>query len=124
MILLSFVTLLDRLVRALKDREHLYLTVSLGAPRPIVLTNWYFAAYDNHRKLSHIEGRPNVDYASFDMNGDRYYNTFPPFHVRMTECARETLTDAPLVDSWYHRTGHDPPSLRYDHRPRSCRPAS
>ncbi|KAK5172165.1 uncharacterized protein LTR77_003803 [Saxophila tyrrhenica] len=56
---------------------------STGAPKPIQLTNHYFAAYDNHRKLPQIKGRGrNVDYATFDTpDCAYYYNTFPPFHI-------------------------------------------
>ncbi|KAK4983486.1 putative NRPS-like protein biosynthetic cluster [Elasticomyces elasticus] len=56
---------------------------STGAPKPIQLTNHYFAAYDNHRKIPQIEGRGrDVDYATFDTpDCAYYYNTFPPFHI-------------------------------------------
>jgi thioester reductase-like protein len=56
---------------------------STGAPKPIQLTNHYFAAYDNHRKIPQIKGRGrNVDYATFDTaDCAYYYNTFPPFHI-------------------------------------------
>lgn len=56
---------------------------STGAPKPIQLTNHYFAAYDNHRKLPEVIGRGrNVDYATFDTaDCAPYYNTFPPFHI-------------------------------------------
>ncbi len=56
---------------------------STGAPKPIQLTNHYFAAYDNHRKIPQIKDRGrNVDYATFDtVDCAYYYNTFPPFHI-------------------------------------------
>ena len=56
---------------------------STGAPKPIQLTNHYFAAYDNHRKIPQLRGRGrNVDYATFDtLDCAYYYNTFPPFHI-------------------------------------------
>ena len=56
---------------------------STGAPKPIQLTNHYFAAYDNHRKIAQVIGRGrNVDYATFDTpDCALYYNTFPPFHI-------------------------------------------
>lgn len=56
---------------------------STGAPKPIQLTNHYFAAYDNHRRIPQVVGRGrNVDYATFDTaNCELYYNTFPPYHI-------------------------------------------
>ncbi|KAI1621302.1 hypothetical protein EDD37DRAFT_581368, partial [Exophiala viscosa] len=54
---------------------------STGAPKPIVLPNGAFSVIDNQRKLSKIEGRQNMDYSLFDLDGNYFVNTFPGFHV-------------------------------------------
>ncbi|KAI9818373.1 MAG: putative NRPS-like protein biosynthetic cluster [Pycnora praestabilis] len=55
---------------------------STGAPKPIVLVNGYLAAYDAHKKLPEIDGRRNLNYASFGWETrGRFHSAFPPFHV-------------------------------------------
>lgn len=53
----------------------------LGAPKPIILPNGAFSVIDNHRKLSKLPERKNMDYSLFDLDGKGFINTFPGFHV-------------------------------------------
>ncbi|KAI9808850.1 MAG: putative NRPS-like protein biosynthetic cluster [Pycnora praestabilis] len=54
-----------------------------GAPKPIVLSNHYFAICDAQVRLHEVDGRRNLDYTMFDFKDsrDRFYSAFPPFHV-------------------------------------------
>ena len=54
---------------------------STGAPKPIILPNGAFSVIDNQRRLSKLEGRKNMDYSLFDLQGKGFINTFPGFHV-------------------------------------------
>lgn len=54
---------------------------STGAPKPIILPNGAFSVIDNQRRLSKLEGRKNMDYSLFDLQGSGFINTFPGFHV-------------------------------------------
>lgn len=54
---------------------------STGAPKPIILPNGAFSVIDNQRRLSKLEGRKNMDYSLFDLEGKGFINTFPGFHV-------------------------------------------
>ena len=54
---------------------------STGAPKPIILPNGAFSVIDNQRRLSNLEGRKNMDYSLFDLQGKGFVNTFPGFHV-------------------------------------------
>ncbi|CAF9939074.1 MAG: hypothetical protein ALECFALPRED_007972 [Alectoria fallacina] len=42
---------------------------STGAPKPIILPNGAFSVIDNQRRLSKLEGRKNMDYSLFDLQG-------------------------------------------------------
>ena len=54
---------------------------STDAPKPIILPNGAFNVIDNQRRLSKLEGRKNMDYSLFDLQGKGFINTFPGFHV-------------------------------------------
>ncbi|KAF6237313.1 hypothetical protein HO173_004782 [Letharia columbiana] len=54
---------------------------STGAPKPIILPNGAFNVIDNQHRLSKLEGRKNMDYSLFDLQGKGFINTFPGFHV-------------------------------------------
>lgn len=52
-----------------------------GAPKPIIIPSGAFSVTDNQRRLSKLEGRKNMDYSLFDVQGKGFINTFPGFHV-------------------------------------------
>jgi hypothetical protein len=55
---------------------------TLGAPKPITLTNGVYTVWDNMRKIPQIAGRKNQDYSLFDFDGGgRFYSSFPAYHV-------------------------------------------
>ncbi len=54
---------------------------STGNPKPTAITNGVYSAYDNHRKAEKIPGRLNQTYELLNLDGERFFNPFPPFHV-------------------------------------------
>lgn len=54
---------------------------STGNPKPTTITNGVYSVYDSHRKAETIPGRINQCYQLLDLEGDRFFNPFPPFHL-------------------------------------------
>lgn len=54
---------------------------STGNPKPTTITNGVYSTYDNHRKIPQIPGRKNQCYTLLELEGGKFYNPFPPFHV-------------------------------------------
>lgn len=54
---------------------------STGTPKPTTITHGVYSCYDNHRKIPVIPGRKSQSYALLALEGDRFYNPFPPFHL-------------------------------------------
>lgn len=53
----------------------------LGNPKPTTITNGVYSVYDNHRKIPQVPGRKIQGYTLLDLDGERFFNPFPPFHV-------------------------------------------
>ncbi|CAK7213836.1 putative NRPS-like protein biosynthetic cluster [Sporothrix eucalyptigena] len=54
---------------------------STGNPKPTTITNGVYSVYDAHRKAETIPGRINQCYQLLDLEGARFFNPFPPFHL-------------------------------------------
>ncbi|KAL2206734.1 NRPS-like enzyme [Sarocladium strictum] len=54
---------------------------STGTPKPTTITHGVYSCYDNHRKIPVIPGRKSQSYALLALEGERFYNPFPPFHL-------------------------------------------
>lgn len=54
---------------------------STGNPKPTTITNGVYSTYDNHRKIPKIPGRKIQGYTLLDLDGGKFYNPFPPFHL-------------------------------------------
>ncbi|KAF9870587.1 hypothetical protein CkaCkLH20_11893 [Colletotrichum karsti] len=54
---------------------------STGNPKPTTITNGVYSVYDNHRKIPPIPGRKIQGYLLLELNGGRFFNPFPPFHL-------------------------------------------
>ncbi|CAK7224033.1 putative NRPS-like protein biosynthetic cluster [Sporothrix bragantina] len=54
---------------------------STGNPKPTTINNGVYSVYDAHRKAETIPGRLNQCYQLLDLEGERFFNPFPPFHL-------------------------------------------
>lgn len=69
--------------------------MALGIPKPIVITNGFYAITDNQHKIPLIDGRGTIGYSTYQFNGGgRFYSAFPPFHV--SDFRRKGQTSTPL----------------------------